>query len=463
MDAPPIRRRPIGLVSLDDLVDRLRRIALDPLPDDVPVFAPFRATRYQDSTRTRTAPPYDVIDESEAAELRARDQHNIVNLDLPTVVGDASSAAHASSGETRAAHNRAARVLEGWLRSGILVTDPDPAYYIYRQGYRDSQGDLHQTTGVVGALAIGADGVLPHEETTPKASSDRLVSLEETRTNLSMIYAMSLAPDLVETLEPSGPPLISDTDDEGVHHRIWAIRSPALVETITKVVDSAPVVIADGHHRYTVACEYLDAVDANVAPGARRIMTFVVPLDPTNLVVRPIHRVLPDVDLGGRSLESALTSIAEVTTVDPGATEAATAPGAVVVVTRDARWACRPVLRPEDSARLDEVPETTRALDVTWVHRVLMPELGAAHAVFHHCASNIIARVENGEADVGVLVAAVGVDEIERVAATGGRMPPKTTFFWPKARTGLLLRRLDETDIATNEPTNEPTNEIGAQ
>lgn len=411
-------------------------------------FTPFRGLRFAAGLDTRTAPPYDVIDAGEAAALRAADDRNVVHIDLPVDVGDAGAAAAggltgtAEADESvRAAHRHAADLLETWVADGTLVVDAAPVFYLYRQGYRDTAGRMGQTTGVVGALRIGGSEVLPHEQTTKKASSDRLVSLEETRTNISMIYGLSLASGLGALLEPEGPPAVAVTDEDGVHHRLWEITSPARIAALTEVTASAPVVIADGHHRYTVAARYLDAMGDAAPVGADRIMTFVVPLDPDFLVVRPIHRVLNHLGVEAADVGARLAEIADVAEIDPGSLDTDAVPASITVLVPGAALRVTPRLRDADRAVLAAEPECLRSLAVVWLHKIALPHLGADQVVFHHSPEVVAQRVHVGAAPAGVLLPPVGVAEIAAVADAGERMPPKTTFFWPKARTGVVMRR----------------------
>ena len=155
----------------------------------------------------------------------------------------------------------ACRTLGEWRDEGVLVQDEDPSFYVYRMGYKDDTGRLRQTTGVIGALELaqpGTGGVLPHEQTTPKAKSDRLDLLRACRANLSAVWGLSTAEGLTSLCELPGPPVAAWTDDEGVHHRLWPISQPGIVEAMAGAVASEPVVIADGHHRYVTSLQYRD-------------------------------------------------------------------------------------------------------------------------------------------------------------------------------------------------------------
>lgn len=412
--------------------------------------APFRGLFPQGQIETRTAPPYDVIDPDEAERLRSLDPHNVIHLDLPVAVGDARSFetsaavagadAHNADATTLAAHRNAARLLTAWIDEGRLVAEQEPSLYVYRQTYVTPFGP-HETTGVVGALLLGASGVLPHEETTKKAKSDRLVSLQETETNLSMIYALSPAPRLCELTEPEGEPLLAVKDDQDVTHTIWSLADAARIEQMTQLLDTAPIIIADGHHRYSVASTYVDDLGESAPAGADRIMAFVVPLDPATLEVRPIHRVLPSLGIPEKDVPNTLAALGDVQSVPLATVDLDAIPDKIGLVIGGTLYWISPRLRKQDHDTLLSDPPVLRDLAVTWVHKIFVPALGADEAVFHHSAAVVVERVVAGEAEAAVLLPPITVDDIARVADAGERMPPKTTFFWPKARTGLVLRR----------------------
>jgi uncharacterized protein (DUF1015 family) len=400
----------------------------------VPRFEPFHGLRY-DTDRLDlaavTAPPYDVIDDEQRAELASRAEHNVVRLDLPVDEG----------GVDR--YQVACRLLHEWQDQGVLVLDEDPSFYAYRMGYHDEAGRPRQTAGIIGALELSRPGeadILPHEHTTPKAKSDRLNMLRSCRANLSAVWGLSLAEGLSGLAELPGPPVARWTDEDGVHHRLWQITEPGVVAAISDTVASAPVVIADGHHRYQTSLEYRDErrAEHDGAPGPYDlVMTYVVELVEEQLTVRPIHRLLsglPD----GFDLLAALDPFFE--TFDAGPTSGAESlparmadAGALALVVPEGTWLLRP--RPEamegaedlDSSRLD----------------VALAALPAHDLVFQHGVDNVVRLVDKGEAQAGVLLRPATVAQIQRNAHEGRLMPPKTTFFHPKVKTGLVFRLLD--------------------
>ncbi|MDQ3757718.1 MAG: DUF1015 domain-containing protein, partial [Actinomycetota bacterium] len=320
----------------------------------MPRFDPFPGIRYAtDDGRLDdlVAPPYDVIDEEERARLVGRSEHNAVKVELPREEG----------GHDR--YTVARDLFRSWLSSGVLVQDDEPSFYVYRMGFHDEAGRPRQTAGVLGALELSAPGagdILPHERTTPKDKADRLDILRTTEVNLSPIWGLSPAEGLSALCELPGPPLARATDEEGVHHRLWRITQPGVVEAISAAVASAPLIVADGHHRFEVGNAYRE----ERGPGGPWdfILAYVVELADEQLSVRAIHRLIDGLPEGFDVVE-ALSEHFEP--FDAGkADETILArmddAGALGLVTTDGAWLLRP--RPEtvaaaehdlDSARLD--------------------------------------------------------------------------------------------------------------
>ena len=235
-----------------------------------------------------TAPPYDVIDDAERELLGARSPWNVVHIDLP------------AEADGRDRYENACYLLHHWLDVEVLRTDDEPAFYVYRMGYHDEAGHALQTAGVIGALELsepGTKGVFPHEQTTPKAHSDRLEMLRSCRANLSAVWGLSLTPGLGALCELPGPPDARWTDDDGVHHRLYRVLEPGVVAAIRDAVAASPVVIADGHHRYSTSLAYKGERNEPGAPPDF-VMAFIVELAPEQLNVLPIHRLLSGIDPG---------------------------------------------------------------------------------------------------------------------------------------------------------------------
>ena len=389
-------------------------------------FDPFPGVRYdRDAVRLDQviAPPYDVVGSAERDMLAHRSPLNAIHLELPEP--------DLTNGRDR--YLVAAELLDSWLERGVLVPDASPAFYPYRM---TAPGGI-TTTGIIGALEI-ADDVLPHEQTLPKPRSDRLDLLRATGANLSPIWGLSLTRGLTATFEPAGPPAAEAYDDDGVRHQLWVVDDPHAVKLVADAVAASPVVIADGHHRYETARTYREA--ARAANGGRpgdydAVMALVVELAENQLHVAAIHRLvsgLPaDTDLlalldrwfdavhAGPATERVVAALA-----DSGSLALVTGEDAWMLTVRTGAFeaAGTDLVAGLVDLSIEEVPDATVSYAHSW--KEAMTALGA------------------GEGQAAILLQPVTVPQISEWAAARRRMPPKTTYFSPKPRTGMVLRVL---------------------
>ena len=400
---------------------------------------PFAGVRY-DSARASDAndvvsPPYDVVGPSERAELAARSPYNAIHVELPI--------ADESAGLDR--YENAARIFAGWRAEGAVRRDGAPGFYLYRMTFRDEHGRQRVTTGLLGALGLDPDGtgqVLPHEQTIPKDRSDRLSLLRSTRLNTSPIWVLSLATGLtvlcraaVESASPSG---WRATDPAGVVHELWPLTDDRKVGEIVALAASAPVLVADGHHRYDTACAYAAEVrsrNGNLAGPHDLMLAFVVELTEEELSIRAIHRLVTGVR--PERLADLLSTFVRIepAPADLGDFPPSAPEGVMGLVTRDGFWLLHPLPALGEAAEDD--------LDSSRL-KVLLAALGDHELTYQPGWREAVAAVRDGRADAGFLLRPVPVSKIERVAHGGRRMPPKTTFFEPKPRTGMAFRSLDD-------------------
>jgi uncharacterized protein (DUF1015 family) len=391
----------------------------------VPRFEPFRAVRYAaPDLDPLVAPPYDVLSDRDVDELAARSPHNIVHVDVP-----------------RDGHDRYARagaLLRQWIDTGVLVRDPRPSFTLYRMSFTDATGADRRIVGVVGALEVVDDGagrVLPHERVTPKASTDRLDLTRATNANLSPVWGLSLATGLTDLLVQPGEP-IGSVHVDGVTHAVERVTDDARVAAIGTMVWSDDVLIADGHHRYGVARIHRDDVRAATGSddtAAELTLAFVSELVADQLSVDAIHRLYTDISVD--ELRSALARSFDLT---PAGSPTAATLGAMVdrgaLCLVDARgtgtW-----LTPRPGA-FDGV----RTIDGAWLEHALAGT--RASVTYQHGIDEVLEAVRSGAATAAVLIRPVSVAEIERTAREGVLMPPKSTFFTPKLRTGFVVREL---------------------
>jgi uncharacterized protein (DUF1015 family) len=393
----------------------------------VPRFTPFPALRYCDPViDDLIAPPYDVLSDADLDELGARSRWNITHVDVP----------RESAGAGR--YDAAATMLREWIDAGVMSYDDAPTFTIYRMRFIDASGSARDIAGVLGGLEVvdeGAGGVLPHERVTPKASTDRLDLTRATQANLSPIWGLSLASGLTVLLAEPGEPVSTVTVD-GVEHVIERVTDPERVRAIAEKVGADDVLIADGHHRYGISRTYRDEVRAangDQPNPADDTLAFVSELVADQLSVEAIHRLYHEVSFD--DLVAALDTCFERS--DAGAP----ADGTLAAMDRDgvlclvgpdgaAQW-----LRPR-AGMFDGV----RSLDGAWLEHALA---GVTHSVtYQHGVEHVVDAVTSGAAAGAVLIRPVSVAEIERTAREGALMPPKSTFFTPKLRTGLVIRGL---------------------
>lgn len=395
----------------------------------MPRFRPFPGLRYDRSVPLDKviAPPYDVVGPEERAVLAARHRANAIHVELPVQDN--------RTGLDK--YRAAAEIFSTWRRDGVLGAEPSPVFYAYRM--TDPGGG--STTGVIGALQCEAPGgdILPHEQTIPKDKSDRLDLLRACRANLSPIWGLSLARGLATAFEPEGPPRAEAVDDDGVVHALWVLDAPDVIDEISRAVDGAPVVIADGHHRYETALTYEAERRAALddAPGDYdAIMAFVVELSEGQLSVGPIHRTLSgvpaDVDLAevfGRWFDTVHAGQADNQLV-----EAVAESGALALVTHHDVWLLTP--------REQTYSEAGSDLDSSLVALAFdaVPDAVVGYA---HDWRTALDAVTKQEVQAAVLIRPVTVDQISDWAHARRRMPPKSTYFHPKPRTGMVFRTVE--------------------
>jgi uncharacterized protein (DUF1015 family) len=396
--------------------------------EEVPRFEPFRGLRY-DPGAVRLdqviAPPYDVIGSALRTTLAHRSPFNSVRVELPEP--------DLQLGIDR--YQVAAGLLLSWMAQRVVVPDPHPSFYPYRMTSHEGRA----STGVIGALGVGDDDILPHEETMPKPRSDRLDLLRATRANLSPIWGLSLTAGLSALLEPTGPPVGDAFDDDGVRHQLWVVDDPTAVEAVSRAVGESAVVVADGHHRYETARAYREEVRTALGgrPGPHDlVMALVVELADDQLTVGPIHRTLrglpDDVDL-----PDSLSRWFDVVHAGPATERVVGALGSsssLALLTADGAWLLTP--RPEayEAAGSD--------LDSSLVDMALR-QLPAHESTHCHSWEEALTAVRSKEAQAALLLRPVTVSQIAEWAGARRRMPAKTTYFSPKPRTGMVFRRLE--------------------
>jgi uncharacterized protein (DUF1015 family) len=313
--------------------------------------------------------------------------------------------------------------------------------------------------GVLAAVALDDDGggVLPHEHTMAGPVSDRLALLRATRAQLSPVFAVYSAEDtsardvVAATAEDAAPLGSWRSDDDGVSHRTWRLEHPASIEAVARTLERATVVIADGHHRFRTALEYRAERRAADGPGPwDAMLLYLVDADWCGPALLPIHRAI---DVPPEEVVARLAGSFEIEPAGAADPEALAGDLAArrdrgrcfVLLGRDAAWW---LTVSDKAAEADALPSdhsaVWRDLDVAVVEWfVLRRLLGGAQARYVHTATEAAGLIERGEAAAALLLAPPPFDAVRAVAEARESMPPKSTFFIPKPRSGVVFRPLD--------------------
>jgi uncharacterized protein (DUF1015 family) len=403
------------------------------------------------------APPYDVIDAAQRAELAARDPHNIVQLELPEGDGDAKYA-HAAS------------LLEGWKREGVLIRDDEPAFYRYEQRFVPPGGGARRTRrgflALVRLAPFSARVVLPHERTLSGPKEDRLKLFRATKACVSPGFMLYRDPAKALDTALDRADLLSEfSTADGVEHGLAKVKDRDAIRAIIDGVARSSLLIADGHHRYETALRYAEESGAPADAEPRFFMTFLANGDDPDLVVFPTHRHVHS--LGAFSFGDLLAGavkLFDVKRMNDGADAASIlaelrkigdrapslaacgAKGEVAILSlrATAELAAHPTLGAQ--------PDVLRRTDVALLHAGLLedvlgitPEAQAAktNLWYPQDAELALKKLRAGEGDALFLMNATPVKDVRAVAEAGHVMPQKSTFFYPKVWTGLALHTLE--------------------
>ncbi len=443
---------------------------------------PFRGLRFdpgQVSDLGRVlCPPYDVMTAED--ERRYRDHHpnNAVQIEMSTA---------SVSGDDRYA--RAARTLRAWREQGTLVQDDAPTIYLHELTFArgDQVGRRRELIAAVGLEPWDRRLILPHERTYARPKADRLRLLEATRTNVSPILVFfrrgreageASQEDAVAAAwawAEGRPPAAVGDDLTGVGHRLWLLQEAGLLERLRTFFADRPLFIADGHHRYETALHY--AEQQRPTAGTQRsgpedptsfAMMHLIAEDDPGLVILPIHRLLKGLEgMDAVDLETRVSADfhaeyypllpdAPAQQIDPYVAQLASRGEAdrVIGVYGPDPSIFAVITRRDRAALPSRVPANRhpswQALDVVLADealiRPLLEEYGlAAEDAIDYTRDphEAFALVRSGERDMAVLLNATKVEQIANVALAGERMPEKSTYFFPKAPTGLVFRSLE--------------------
>jgi uncharacterized protein (DUF1015 family) len=421
-------------------------------PLDALLFDPARTG----SLERVVAPPYDLIDHVQQERLYARSPYNIVRLELS---------------RARDPYASAAATLADWRATAALARAPKPAFYYYTQRF-DHAGRVMVRNGLIARVRLeefATGRILPHERTFPKAKEDRLLLLAATRVNISSIFGLypTASTALRELLDrtAAAAPTLTAIDDRGIVNEVRALDAPEAIAIVQEALEAPRILIADGHHRYETALEYRRQRHA-ATPGLPTpqpfdyVMMTLVAFDDPGLVILPTHRLVrrlpadPVAHFRDRCREHFTVEelaapdafLAALTARGRGALGVALGgqPGFLMLTLRDLASL---------AAAMPDTPAAVRDLAVSILHTLVLDRIFGIKPDEVRQGGNLeytidgpaaLTEVAAGRAAGAFLMNPPTVDDIERVSGAGATMPEKSTYFFPKLLTGLVLNPLDD-------------------
>lgn len=429
----------------------------------MPELRPFSALRYSHDRfgidiSALVAPPYDVLDAQDKAGLLAQSEYNIVAVDLPFIPPK-------SAGPDEV-YAQAARLLARWTSEGVMTTDPAPAVYVYHQQYQHA-GRSYTRRMFFSRMRLeefGVGTVFPHERTFGGPKEDRLKLMQASRCQLSAIFGLFNDPgqsvsDLL-AVNPQKPDATAHM--QGVNNFLWVIKDAATIERLRALMAPLPVYIADGHHRYGTALTYrkLLADKAPLPPDhpANFVLVGFCAMEDPGCVILPTHRVISGFGtVGAAKVLDALAAGVDLKASDPDRTTpeewlpADSAADLAVYAPDEKRLYLGSFTRRSalDTLAADRTP-AYRQLDLAYLHDYLINELitkntlgGTAPTVQYTHAADEAVALAGQSGGIAFITKPCTMAQLRSVSDAADLMPQKSTFFYPKLATGLVINRLE--------------------
>jgi uncharacterized protein (DUF1015 family) len=430
----------------------------------------FRGVRYDlgrvGALQDVVAPPYDVIDPTLQQALYDRNPYNVILLIL--------NKEEAADNETNNRYTRSSRFLRDWQRDGILRQDSARSLYVYQQLF-EVEGRRYARQGFMARVRLepfGQGRIFPHEETLAGPKADRLKLFRTTGMNLSPVFG--LFPDELNEVGPvldgavkRSPPLEA-TDHLGVIHRLWPVIDQHIIGQLTGLMGPRPIFIADGHHRYETGLQYLEERRAAQDPqavqhdgAARFILMMLVSMSDPGLVILPTHRLVSGLpNSSSDQLQNILAKYFRMEMIGPGEEGARQAWSRIEAARDQAMLGFGTVLDgvwqiglfiggAEIMERLAPAHSPAwHELGVSLLQVLTLPMLMGDNARkplelrYVHLLQKVNEAISSKSCQIAVLVPPATMTHVERIAGNREKMPPKSTYFYPKLMSGLVFNPL---------------------
>lgn len=417
----------------------------------------FKALRYDTlkagDIKKLVCPPYDIISDAERENYLKNSEYNIIRLELPR-------------GETP--YEDAAKVLKNWIDDGILKTDDNDCIYIYEEEFSVKK-EVKKIKGIICNVKLeefSKGVVLPHEETLSKAKTDRFNLMSSTFCNFSQIYSLYLdeTKETGKLIEASSkkPADIEFTTDDGIIQRLWIINDKDIVDKLSSSFVNRQLFIADGHHRYETALNFRnklinDKVIKDSSHPANYVMMMLVDMDNEGLVVFPTHRLIKNISKFNE--ETVLQGINEYFEIEKrfdiddieNVLSCAEGKSFVFYTGKDYYYLLNLVKEDAVKKLMPEKSDAYCNLDVTVLHTLILESLfdinkenmaKQSNLTYTRDLKEAVDAVRNGGYNCSFILNPTKVKEIKDVALANEKMPQKSTYFYPKLITGLVMNKL---------------------
>lgn len=402
-------------------------------------------------------PPYDIISDQQREEYIKTNPHNIIRLELP-------------KGDDK--YNKAAEILKDWLEKGILVKEDKPAIYIYEEEFT-AYGERKAIKGIICRVTLEEFSkgiILPHEFTLSKAKEDRLNLMKATNCNFSQIYSLYMdggknTLGKIDSLSKSEPD-IQLQDNDNVTHRMWIIKDEKAIADICSDFADRKLYIADGHHRYETALNYRNYLReqglAKEGDACDYQMMMLVDMEHPGLVVFPTHRLVRNLDsfnaervIDGCKEYFDVTEHSDINTIESTLMELYNQGKKAYAFYCGGSSYKLLVLKDTNIIKklLPNASTATQQLDVTILHTLILEKIFGIDAenmakqinlTYTKIFDEAISSVQQGNSQCAFILNPTRVSEIREVASNGEKMPQKSTYFYPKMITGLVMNQLED-------------------
>jgi len=421
----------------------------------MPKVVPFKGVLYNPQkvdTNETMAPPYDIITPEFKEVLYKRSPYNIIRIDF----GKDEDA----DNENENRYTRASKCLSDWLNENILINNTEPSFYCYEISYVIN-GRAQKTRGFLGAVRIeelGSGRIHPHEMTYSKPKSDRLNILRHCQANTSPIFSLyssekKLTSSILEDVVKEEP-FIEAKNGDGFVHRLWRIGDKASIETIREEMSDKDIFIADGHHRYETALRFKKEMEQKgmIKTGEEPYnyaLMFLANMEEDGLTLLPTHRIVEiDSDINIKEALRKYFNIQKINSAEMSEKQARQQMFEIMqksvhsfgmfLTNSNTYYA---LLFKGPKIEMD-LPECLKNLDVTVLHKLIFEQLLKIEHYEYEMAPDVaVERAKKGSFEAVFFLNSTMIKDVKEVALAGERMPPKSTYFYPKLLTGMVIYR----------------------